>query len=366
MTFRTRFCSENASVETRNNTDPEPHDMPGETRNFLGFDIGGTKIAVCVGNSSGDILAADRLEGATNRPYRTVMPELIALGNRLIDTAGLTRADIDACGISAPGPMDVKHGILEKSPNMVWADVPIRDDLAAAFGLPTVLENDGNAGALVEWFFGAGKGCRDLIYFTMSTGIGGGIIANGQLVRGAIGNAGELGHAILDIHGPVCGCGMRGCFEAFCSGRNVALQLQELAGHDPQHPLLQVPGVAGDASNLGYPTLREAVRAGIPVAEEFWDSICLRMAQGLGLYLMAFNPEVIVLGTVFYHSGDLLMDPVKRYLPRFCWPKVLKSCRLELPGQGSTLGEMSGIAVALYDLYEKGRWTPDWESPAVV
>ncbi len=332
--------------------------MSEETKNFLGFDIGGTKIAVCVGNSNGDILAADRVSGATRRPYATVKPELVDVGRRLITQAGLTLNDIAACGISAPGPMDLKNGILEKSPNMVWEDVPIRDDLAAEFGLPTVLENDGNAGALVEWLFGVGKGCQDLIYFTMSTGIGGGIIANGKLVRGAVGNAGELGHAVLDVHGPVCGCGMRGCFEAFCSGRNVALQLQDLARNDPQHPLLQLPSVNGEVAKLDYQTLRDAVKAEIPVAEEFWDNLCMRMAQGLGLYLMAFNPQMIVLGTIFYYSGDMLMDPVKRYLPRFAWKKMLNACRFELPAKGTQLGELAGVAVALYDLYEKGEWTP--------
>ena len=173
-------------------------------------------------------------------------------------------------------------------------------------------------------------------------------------------DAGELGHAVLDVHGPVCGCGMRGCFEAFCSGRNVALQLRRMVENDPDHPLMSMPEVAGDPENLKFETLRLGVERGIGVAEEFWDELCLRMAQGLGLYLMVFNPELVLLGTIFYYSGDMLMKPVQHYLPRFTWPKMLDSCRFELPGLGhKRIGEMAGVSVALYELYQKGEWQPE-------
>ncbi|MCF7853514.1 MAG: ROK family protein [Candidatus Pacebacteria bacterium] len=322
--------------------------MAANKSSFLGYDIGGTKIAVCVGDSTGRVLASERIEGGTQRPYRDVLPDLVRRGRKLVGDAGLSMSDIESCGISAPGPLDIGVGVIEKSPNMIWADVPIRDDLSRGLGVPAILENDGNAGALAEWFFGAGKGCRNMIYFTMSTGIGGGVIANGRLVQGNNGNAGELGHAILDIHGPPCGCGMRGCFEAFCGGRNVARRLKQMVQGNTEHPLMQLPSVNGDPDNLRYETLREGVAAGIPVAEEFWDDLCLRMAQGLGMYMMVFNPEKIILGTIFYYSGDMLMEPVRRYLPRFAWAKMRNGCRLELPALGSKLGELAGTAVALY------------------
>jgi glucokinase len=315
---------------------------------YLGFDIGGTKIAVCVGDSDGQVLASDRLDGGTMQAYTEVLPRLLEMGDRLIAEAGLNLADIKACGISAPGPLDPDRGMLEKSPNMIWDEVPIRDDIAAHFKLPTTLENDGNAGALAEWYFGAAKGARNAIYFTMSTGIGGGIIAENRLVRGTCGNAGELGHAILDINGPACGCGMRGCFEAFCSGRNVQKRLRAMVGNDSSHPLMQLPEVGGDIEKLNFQALRAGVQRGIPVAQELWDDICLRMAQGLGLYMMVFNPEIIVLGTLFHYSGDLLLKPVEHYLPRFTWPKMHDACKLVLPGLGSKVGELSGIAVAIY------------------
>ena len=326
---------------------------------ILGYDIGGTKIAVCVADESGKVLASARLNGGTQRPYAETIEELLATGKRLVNQAGHTLDDVPVCGISAPGPMDVARGVLEKSPNMAWDDVPIRDDLANGLGIETVLDNDANAGALAEWFFGAGKGAEDLIYLTMSTGIGGGIIAGGQLVRGTVGNAGELGHLILDLDGPPCGCGMKGCFEAYCGGRNVSLRLQRMLKGQPDHPFMKLPQVQGDPGKLNYQTLREAVQAGVPDAEPFWTEICLRMAQGLGMCMMAFNPERIILGTTFYYSGAMLMDPVKQLLPKFVWRQMLDSCALELPALGARIGEMAGIAVACYQRYQEGSWEPE-------
>jgi len=331
--------------------------IPPNTR-ILGIDIGGSKIAVCVGDAAGSILAAERIHGGTQQPYETVLPRVVETAHRLLARVGAKPADVPVCGVSSPGPIDLANGGIGCSPNMVWANVPLCRDLATGLGIPTALQNDANAGALAEWFFGAARGRRDFIYLTMSTGIGGGLVAAGRLIEGLSGNAGEVGHVIVDREGPVCGCGMRGCFEAFCGGRSVARRLQALVAEQPDNPLLRLPGVDGDPAKLGYETLREGVRAGIPFAVSFWDDLCLRMAQGLGMYMMIFNPEMIIVGTVFVHSGEMLMAPVRRLLPRFVWPEMRDACRLELPGLGTQVGEMAGVCAGLYALYQKGDWRP--------
>ena len=322
----------------------------------LGIDIGGTKIAVCLADSNGKILDSERVEGGTQQPYDEVVPELERLIRSVCASAGIELNQVRACGISAPGPLDIPGGIIEKTPNMVWEDVPVRDDLAERLQIPVTLQNDANGGALAEWFFGAGMGCSDFIYLTMSTGIGGGVIAGGQLVEGCAGNAGELGHMVLDLNGPVCGCGMRGCFEAFCSGRNVQKRLREMVQGQPDHPFLQQPEVAGDPEKLRFETLREAVRRDIPEACEFWDDLCLRMAQGIGIQMMAFNPELIILGTIFLYSGELLLKPVREHLEQFAWRQMREPCRLAVPALGKQIGELAGVAVALYGLHQCGEW----------
>jgi len=321
-----------------------------------GIDIGGTKIAVCLADSTGRIIDSKRIKGGTQQPYKTKLPELEHMIHACCKAGGISLKDVRACGVSAPGPLDIPGGTILKTPNMVWADVPIRDDLARRLGIPVILQNDANGGALAEWFFGAARGCSNFVYLTMSTGIGGGIVTADRLVDGCAGNAGELGHIVLDLNGPECGCGMRGCFEAFCSGRNVQKRLQDLVRGTPEHPLLRQPEVDGDPSKLRFETLREAAARQVPEACELWDEICLRMAQGIGIQMMTFNPELIILGTIFYYAGDMLMTPVKECLKRFAWSQMREPCRLELPGLGEKIGELAGIAVALYGLHQRGAW----------
>ncbi len=322
----------------------------------LGYDIGGTKVAVCVADCDGVIRADERLASGALSEYGDVLPQMAAAGKRVVAEAGFTLDDIRAVGICAPGPLDIPNGVMQKSPNLVWDGVPIRDDLARELGVRACLDNDANAGVLAEWFFGIAKGLQDVIYLTMSTGVGGGVVVGGQLMQGATGVAAELGHVILDIDGPLCGCGMRGCLEAFCGGRNVALRAQALLRDRPDHALMKLPEVDGDLSKLNFQAIREGAKAEIPLAVELWDEICLRLAQGIGIFLSTFNSEMIVLGTAAYYAGDFLMDPVRRYLRRFAWADMRDPCRLEITALGEKIGELAGVSVALYDLYHRGEW----------
>ncbi len=330
--------------------------MAAKTFPVLGYDIGGTKIAVCVADSTGKILASDRIPSGAARNYDEVLPEMVELGKRVVQNANLQLSDLRACGICAPGPLDIPNGLMLKSPNMIWDRVPVRDNLAEGLGVPTFMDNDANAGVIAEWLFGTAKGLKDIIYLTMSTGVGGGVITNGKLMQGATGVGAELGHMILDIKGPLCGCGLRGCLEAYTGGRNVAMRLQSLLRDRPNHAMMKLAEVQGDLEKLGYPALIAAVKQEIPLALEIWDEICLRLAQSIGNYQLIFNPEIIVLGTIAYYSGDLMLKPVLQYLPRFSWPEMRNPCRIAITSLGKRIGELAGISVALYGLYEKGNY----------
>ncbi|NLZ63156.1 MAG: ROK family protein [Lentisphaerae bacterium] len=326
--------------------------METENCKVLGIDIGGTKIAVCITDRAGNVLASGRIAMG---PYQTVLPEIVALSDKLLADLGCTRNDLSGCGICAPGPLDMAGGRIMKSPNMTWDAVPIRDDLRQALNLPVALENDANAGVLAEWFFGCAQGKQDVIYLTMSTGVGGGIVSGGRLITGKTGIAGELGHVILDLNGPQCGCGQLGCLEAYCGGRNVALRLQEALRQRPEHAIYRLPGVDGKPENLNFQAVRDGAKAGIPLAMQMWDEICLRLAQGLGIYMNTFNPEQIVLGTAAYYAGDFLLQPVLRYLPRFAWADFRECCEVRITGLGLKIGELAGASVALNGLRESGK-----------
>ncbi len=327
----------------------------------LGFDIGGTKIAVCLADCRGRIIDSARSEGGTQIDYSKALRQMTDTGDHLLNKAGLSSEDLQSVGISAPGPMDMRAGVLRKSPNMVWRDVPIRDDLAKHYRVPAILDNDANAGMLAEWFFGKARGCTDAIYLTMSTGIGGGVIVNGTLLQGTAGIGAEPGHMVLDLDGPVCGCGQRGCFEAFCGGRSISRRMQEILADQPDHPIMRMEQVKGDYRKLNYQILRLAVAEGIPAAREMWDEVCLRTAQALGALMMIFNPQMIIMGTLAYYSGDMLMNPVEKYLPRFAWPQLREACSLTTPKLGSQIGELAAVAPAFYHFYRQGAWQPPKE-----
>lgn len=324
----------------------------------LGFDIGGTKIAVCLGMSDGRILGSARVDNK-ERPPEAVLPELVEAGKALIAKAGLKGSDLKAVGIGSPSPMDFLKGVILRPPNMkTWRDVPIRDYLADKFGVEAFFDNDANGAGVAEWFFGAGRGYENVLYLTMSTGIGGGIITNGKLVRGKTFLAGELGHIVLDVNGPKCNCGMTGCYEAFCGGRALAQRMQrELAGK-PGHPIVKFAG--GKIEDIDIQALVKAVKSGDKYATDLWEESCMRNAQAIGLLLNIFNPGIIILGTIVHHTGALFMEPFMRHLPNYCWKETLAACKIVPSGLGSHLGEYSGISIALNFLYEQGRWQLPW------
>ncbi|MDQ0288230.1 ROK family protein [Oligosphaera ethanolica] len=331
--------------------------MSSDNTNVLGIDIGGTKIAVCITDAKGNILASDRIASGAAAPYEEALPQVVYLAQALIKKAGLKHDDISGCGICAPGPLDMAGGRIMKSPNMSWDAVPIRDDLVAGLSMPVFMDNDANAGVLAEWFFGCAKGKTDVIYLTMSTGVGGGIVAGGKLLAGTTGIAGELGHIVLDPNGPLCGCGQLGCLEAFCGGRSVALQLQDKLRFRPDHAMYRLPDVQGKLENLNFQAVREGAKLGIPLAVEMWNEICLRLAQGIGICMVTFNPQMIVLGTAAFYAGDFMLQPVLAQLPRFAWKEFRDSCEVCITGLGPKVGELAGASVALNGLYEAGKIT---------
>jgi glucokinase len=329
--------------------------MSSDNTKVLGIDIGGTKIAVCITDAKGNILASDRIASGASAAYEAVLPQIVRLAKELISRLALKPDDIGGCGICAPGPLDMVGGRIMKSPNMLWDAVPIRDDLIAGLNMPVYMDNDANAGVLAEWFFGCAQGKSDVIYLTMSTGVGGGIVAGGKLLAGASGIAGELGHIILDPNGPLCGCGQLGCLEAYCGGRNVALQLQDKLRYHSDHAMYRLPDVQGDIEKLNFQAVREGAKLGIPLAITMWNEICMRLAQGIGTCMVAFNPQMIVLGTAAYYAGDFMLQPVLAQLPRFAWKEFRNSCEVCITGLGPKVGELAGASVALNGLYADGK-----------
>jgi glucokinase len=320
----------------------------------LGYDIGGTKIGICLADSNGKILGKDRIENKDTYPEE-ILPQMVETGNRLIAEAGLKNSDVRALGISSPSPADIPNGIIVEPPNNKhWRNVPIKKYLSENLKIEGFFENDANAGVLAEWFFGAGRGCKNVVYLTMSTGVGGGIITNGHLVQGASNYAGEIGHIVLEPDGIKCNCGLVGCYEAYCGGRAIAQRMQRELADQPDHPIIEFAG--GNIEDIDLVALEKAVRAGNDYAVNLWDEICKRNAQAYGIILNALNPEKIILGTIAWAAGDLFMKPVLEYLPRFAWTHTLNACKIVPSELQREIGSYAGVAVALNCLYEQGEY----------
>ena len=320
---------------------------------LIGFDIGGTKIGIGLGTVDGKILQSERIDNRNTDPDK-ILPQLAEIAKKQIKAENINAGDVLAFGISTPSPADIPNGIITTPPNNpYWRNVPIKSYLENALQISGCFENDANCAALAEWYFGAGKGCSDMIYLTMSTGIGAGVIAGNQLIQGTSYLAGETGHAVLVPRGRLCNCGLRGCWEAYCGGLALAQRMQQELSRQTDHPMLKY-AKDGLPENLDMPALEKAARDGVEYAVTLWDEMCLRNAQAFGMLMNIFNPQKIVLGTIAYAAGDFFMEPVKKYLPEFAWPETLAACEVIPSMLKREIGSYAGIAGALYELKQKG------------
>lgn len=312
--------------------------------NLLGIDIGGTKMALSIGNERGEILVDQRFPTNASDPL-TTLTRAVEVADELIAKAGLTVEQIDAVGISSPGPMCSTRRMILKTPNMKgWDHFKVGDFIENHFKRPTFMQNDANGAGLAEYLFGAQKG-KDLIYLTMSTGIGAGIVINGEVLAGTSDLGGEVGHMTLDINGPLCGCGKRGCWEAYCGGKNFADQIRaDIVANTIQTAILEEAG--GDAININMQEIRAALRAGDLYAAEKWDVFIEKMAHAVGILLQSFNPQAIIMGTLAIHGGDTFLPQMMERLPNYAWKGCIDVCTIEASAL-TNIGELSAIAVAI-------------------
>jgi glucokinase len=261
-------------------------------RAVLGLDIGGTKIAAGVVDGDGGVHGF--LTAPADADSATGVERLFELGRRALSGSGL---DVAAVGIGCGGPLDSEKGVLVAPLHLPgWRDVPIAELAAAAFGRPAVLDNDATAAAAGEHRYGAGRGTRAMVYLTISTGVGGGVVLDGAVQRGRSGNGGELGHVTVDWRGRRCrGCGRRGCLEAYCSGTSIAERAIE----------------AGMADGVTAADVAAAARAGGEVAGRVWAETCEALACGITSIANLFEPELVVLGGGVVRTGEQLLAPVR-------------------------------------------------------
>ena len=317
-----------------------------------GIDIGGTKLATVVADSTGHILSKVRKPTLAERGPEYALQLLFDMVRESIELTGLKQNAISAMGVSCGGPLDTKTGVVYSPPNLPgWDALPLKAKLESEFQIPVTIENDANASALAEYRFGGGRGYDVVLYMTMSTGIGGGIVIDGQIYHGANDSAGEVGHQILLPDGPLCGCGKRGCLEALCSGPAIARRAQAAirkqleTGKTETTELLKLTD--GCIETVKSEHVLAAAQTGDALALQLVDETAYYMGWGIANLVNILNPDIVLLGTIAIAAGDLLLDPIRKTVAEFAMTRPAEVVKIEPAQLGETLGDLAAIALVV-------------------
>jgi glucokinase len=309
-------------------------------------DLGGTNIRAALYSESGEALAQcvlptlahEGLEPTLGRIFKAI-EEVLKGGGGLV-----------AIGVGAPGPLDPWKGVIFSAPNLPgWENVPLAEILAERFGVPAFVGNDANVAALAEHRLGAGRGFSDIIYITVSTGIGGGIIADGKLLLGAKGFAGEVGHIVVKPDGPQCGCGGKGCVEALASGTAIAREaLRRIkAGESSSIPKF----VAGPLESLTAKEVAMAAMEGDALAQDIFKEAGYYLGLSFVSLIHIFNPSRIIIGGGVAKVGRLLLEPAEETVKRLTMREFLEEFKIVPAALGDEAGLLGAYLLAKESLY---------------
>ena len=302
---------------------------------FVAADIGGTHIRSAVYEANNTIpLAHQRTQSLAHQP---------GVYDRLVQAIESVwpKESVSAIGLASPGPLDPYTGTILATPNIPeWQDFPLGPSLSKHFGVPVHIENDANLAGLAEWKYGAGRGHHDLVYLTISTGIGGGVISNDRLLQGYHGMGAELGHIIVDPDGPICGCGKRGHIESFASGPSIVRYVNEQIAAGIPCSLQAEP-------NLSARQVAEAALKGDSLARAAFERAGYYLGIAAANYLAIFDPSILVFGGGVSQVGSLLFDPLDASLRQHVFhPRYLDDLVIARAALGDDAGLLGALALA--------------------
>ncbi|MGC1453273.1 MAG: ROK family protein [Candidatus Sulfotelmatobacter sp.] len=314
----------------------------------LGVDIGGTKVAVGFVDRDGTIIAQRRqpmtANGTAEAALQAVTGAIASLSSPALSEGGL-----QSIGICAPGPLDPKTGIVLNPPNLpCWRNFPLASKIANQYGLPVRLDNDANAAALAETRWGAARGFRYVFYATIGTGIGTGIVLDGRIYHGNTGSAGEGGHVSIDYHGPLCGCGKRGCIEVLAAGPAIGARARAKLVREPsQSTMLDL--AKGKMADVTSELVGQAYVAGDPLAREILLETVDVLAPWLGNIVDLLDPDVLVMGGGVAVMLNPLFDEIRNRLPSWCVNPHASEIPLVMAHYGADAGIAGGAALCVDD-----------------
>lgn len=308
--------------------------LSGDAGIVVGVDFGHTHLHVAIGNLAHRVLAEEAEPLDVDASAAQGLDRAEALVKRLIVTAGISPEKIVGVGLGVPGPIDVESGVLGSTAILPgWAGTNPRDDLAARLGVPVYVDNDANLGALGELVWGSGRGAADLAYIKVASGVGAGLVINGQIYRGPGGTAGEIGHITLDESGPVCRCGNRGCLETFTAARYVLPLLHSAHGTD-----------------LTVARMVQLAREGDPGCRRVIADVGRHIGSGVANLCNLLNPRRVVLGGDLAESGELILGPIRESVSRYAIPSAARQLEVVPGALGGRAEVLGAIALVLNEM----------------
>jgi glucokinase len=308
---------------------------------ILALDLGGTQFRLALANEKGELLKRHAAPVKPDDPEQTIERIKDAISDSL---SGINRSTVRGMGVAIAGLVTQDTGVLLTSPNLLaWYNTPIKAIFEQELQLPVSVGNDATLAALGEYKFGAGKGCHDLVYITVSTGIGGGVVTGGKLLLGTCGFAAEVGHMTIDLNGPICNCGNIGCLEMLASGTAIARFAVERISRGEKSAIAELVG--GDYSKITAEVVEKAARSGDAVAKAVMDTAGTNLGVGVVNLVHIFNPELVIIGGGVSKAGDLIFEPVRRIVARRVMRDI--SVRITAPALGDNPGLLGAVALAL-------------------
>ncbi len=322
-------------------------------RRIVGVDLGGTKIASALVTEDGRIAAFDVRPTAADEGQEAVLDRMEAGIRAVMAAGGVGPSDLLGIGVAAPGPCDRRTGVLTQPPNLPgWHNVPLKAIFEARLGVRTFLGNDANMAAQGEHRFGAGRHAQNMIYITVSTGIGGGLILDGRLYTGADGAAGEVGHMVVDEGSVRCNCGNVGCWESLASGTALAREAVARIAGGAASSIARLARQSG--SPVSAQLVYEAAQGGDPLAEELIANVAHYLGVGLMNLVHIFNPDIIVLGGGMMQMGEMLLGPARQVLEERGLELPVRRVRIVVSELGDRVGVLGAAAQVLEETAGEG------------
>lgn len=308
--------------------------LSGDAGIVIGVDFGHAHLRVAVGNLAHQVLAEESEPLDVDASWADGFDRAEALVGRLVQQVGVARDKVIGVGLGVPGPIDVESGTLGSTAILPgWAGINPRQELSRRLGVPVYVDNDANLGALGELVWGSGRGVRDLAYIKVASGVGAGLVINGQIYRGPGGTAGEIGHITLDESGPVCRCGNRGCLETFAAARYVLPLLQ--GSHGPELTMEKVV---------------ELAREGDPGCRRVIGDVGRHVGSGVASLCNLLNPSRIVLGGSLADAGELVLAPIRESVGRYAIPSAARQLSVLTGSLGSRAEVLGALALVLSEM----------------